>query len=226
MSIEKATIEELIGSQIKNINHYLQAFTHKSSTDEPLLSNERLEFIGDSVLGLVVTKYLYEKYPNENEGFLTRIRTKLVSGKSLSKIALELGFASFIIMNEKGMRNEWFNNPRILEDSLESFIGAIFLDLDLDTAERFVMKHIILPMNNTNLLEDNNYKDILMRYTQGKKLDLPEYKLYSEVGTSGSKLFVVQVFIKGKLVSEGINRVKKQAEQISAKRALSCFNII
>ena len=226
MSIEKATIEELIGSQIKNINHYLQAFTHKSSTDEPLLSNERLEFIGDSVLGLVVTKYLYEKYPNENEGFLTRIRTKLVSGKSLSKIALELGFASFIIMNEKGMRNEWFNNPRILEDSLESFIGAIFLDLDLDTAERFVMKHIILPMNNTNLLEDNNYKDILMRYTQGKKLDLPEYKLYSEVGTSGSKLFVVQVFIKGKLVSEGINREKKQAEQISAKRALSCFNII
>ena len=224
--ITQTEIEVLIGTSIINLNHYLQAFTHKSSTDESLLSNERLEFIGDSVLALVVTKYLYEKYPNENEGFLTRIRTKIVSGKSLSKIALNLGFANFIVMNEKGMRNEWFNNPRILEDSLESFIGAIFLDLDLDIAAKFITKHVILPMDNNTLLEDNNYKDILMRYTQGRKLDLPEYKLYSEVGATGSKLFVVQVFIKGKLVSEGINRVKKQAEQISAQRALSCFNII
>ena len=224
--ITNQDIEKLISTPIKNIDFYVQAFTHKSSTEDSLLSNERLEFIGDSVLGLVVTKYLYEKYPNENEGFLTRIRTKIVSGKNLCKVASKLGFENFIVMNEKGMRNEWFKNPRILEDSLESFIGAVYLDLNLEVAHSFIHKHIIDPLNSVDLLEDNNYKDILMRYTQGRKLDLPDYKLYSEVGSTGAKLFVVQVFIKQKLVSEGIHRVKKQAEQLSAKRALQCFNII
>ena len=224
--ISESDIVKLIQENIKNFDLYKQAFTHKSFTDDSLASNERLEFIGDSVLSLVVTKYLYEKYPNENEGFLTRIRTKIVSGKSLSKIALELGFANYIMMNEKGMRNEWYKNPRILEDSLESFIGAVYLDTNLSVAQKFIMKHIIFPLNNDELLEDNNFKDILMRYTQGRKLDLPEYKLYSEMGTSGTKLFVVQVFIKQKLVSEGIHKIKKQAEQKAAKRALQCFNII
>jgi ribonuclease III len=224
--ITKIDIEKLTNKHTESIDLYEQAFTHKSSTEDSLASNERLEFIGDSVLSLVVTKYLYEKYPNENEGFLTRIRTKIVSGKSLSKIALDLGFDRFILMNEKGMRNEWYKNARILEDSLESFIGAIFLDAGLNVSQSFIMKYIVLPMNNDELLEDNNFKDILMRYTQGRKLDLPEYKLYCEVGSTGAKMFVVQVFIKNKLISEGIHRIKKQAEQKAAKRALQCFNII
>ena len=224
--INKEIVEQYTNCNINNIEIYKQAFTHKSSTDDSISSNERLEFIGDSVLSLVVTSYLYEKYPNENEGFLTRIRTKIVSGKSLSYIALNIGFDNYIIMNEKGMKNEWNKNPRLLEDSLESFIGAIYLDLNLDCAKNFIMKHIILSLNNDSLLEDNNYKDILMRYVQGRKLQLPDYKLYSENLSSGQRIFIVQVFIKGKLTSEGSHKVKKQAEQIAAKRSLQCFNII
>ena len=154
--ITKNIIEKLVNCKIQNENIYQQAFIHKSASQETLDSNERLEFIGDSVLGLIVTSYLYEKYPNENEGFLTRIRTKLVSGKALSKIAENLHFYEYITMNEKGMKNEWFKNPRILEDSLEAFIGSIYLDIGIDVAKGFVHRNIISKLDNDSLLEDNN----------------------------------------------------------------------
>ena len=223
--ITKSLIEKIINYEINNESIYQQAFMHKSASPEALESNERLEFIGDSVLGLVVTSYLYEKYPIENEGFLTRIRTKLVSGKALSKIAENLNFSEYIIMNEKGMQNEWFKNPRILEDALEAFIGSIYLDAGLNIAKQFIHINIINELDNESLLEDNNYKDILMRYVQGRKLNLPEYRLNESINNN-NKLFTVQVYLQGKFVSEGSHKVKKQAEQMSAKRTLQCFNII
>jgi ribonuclease-3 len=226
MKISEKQINNLIGIEPKNLDLYLQAFTHKSCCENSIDSNERLEFIGDSVLNVIVTAYLYEKYPQENEGFLTRIRTKIVSGKTLSGVALDLGFQDYITMNDKGMRNEWYKNPRILEDSLESFIGAVYIDLGIKIAKEFILSRIVKTLDSEFLLEDTNYKDILMRYLQGRKLQLPEYKLYSENTSTNVKLFVVQVFIQSKIVSEGIHRVKKQAEQNAAKRALECFNII
>ena len=223
--ISKSIIEQIIDCNINNEEIYQQAFMHKSASPESLESNERLEFIGDSVLGLVVTSYLYEKYPNENEGFLTRIRTKLVSGKALYKIAENLHFFKYITMNEKGMKNEWYKNPRILEDSLEAFIGSIYLDLGLNVATQFIHRNIIVKLDNDSLLEDNNYKDILMRYVQGRKMNLPEYRLNESINDN-NKLFTVQIYLQGKFVSEGSHKVKKQAEQISAKRTLQCFNIV
>ena len=223
--ISKSTIEGLINCTIQDDKIYKQAFMHKSSSQDSLKSNERLEFIGDSVLSLIVTTYLYEKYPHENEGFLTRIRTKLVSGKALSKIAENLQFYKYITMNEKGMQNEWYKNPRILEDSLEAFIGSIYLDVGIEIAKKFVHINIIDKLDNEYLLEDTNYKDILMRYVQGRKLNLPQYRL-NETLHDNNKCFNVQVFLEEKLVSEGTHKVKKQAEQISAKRTLQCFNII
>jgi ribonuclease-3 len=224
--LSKNIIEKYTKSSINNEDLYKKAFTHKSFTDISSSSYERLEFIGDSVLSLVVTSYLYEKYPDENEGFLTRIRTKMVSGKALSHIASQLNFDKYVVMNEKGMKNEWFKNPRILEDVLEAFIGAMYLDLGLDVAKNFVLNYIIQELNNENLFEDNNYKDILMRYLQGRKLPLPDYRLYSENTSQGQKIYIVQVYIREKLVSEGSHKVKKQAEQLAAYRALSCFNIV
>ena len=217
-------ISHLVGS-INNEELYRQAFIHKSAVDESnnIESNERLEFIGDSVLNLVIAQYLYEKYPQEHEGFLTRIRTKMVSGKALSSIAKKLKFDDFIVMNEKGMKNEWNKNPRLLEDALEAIIGAIFLDTDIEKCKEFINKHIIESFEEEYLLEDNNYKDILMRYVQGRKLPLPEYKLAEE---TPQKIFRIQVYISGKIVSEGCHRVKKQAEQNAAKRTLQCFNIV
>ena len=150
----------------------------------------------------------------------------MVSGKALSKIALKLCFHEFILMNEKGMKNECNKNPRLLEDSLEAFRGAIYLDVGLDISSKFIHTCIIDELSTENLLEDTNYKDILMRYIQGRKIALPDYKLFREIiNENNIKMFIIQVYIREKLVSEGVHKVKKQAEQLAALRALKCFNI-
>jgi len=215
--------KEILGFEIQNKKLYEKAFIHKSAIDETHEeSNERLEFIGDSVLGLVVANYLYEKYPHKNEGFLTRIRTKMVSGKALSKIASELNFHEFIKMNEKGLKNEWNKNPRLLEDALESVIGAIFVDKGFKEAKMFVETNIISTFKEELLLEDTNYKDILMRFSQAKQFTLPTYKL----SNTNNKEFTIQVFINDRIIGEGVNKNKKQAEQHAAHRALRCFNLL
>ena len=220
----KQSIEKIVNFNIKNHEIYKQAFVHKSCSD--VESNERLEFIGDSVLNFVVAHYLYEKYPHEYEGFLTRIRTKMVSGKALSKIALDIKLDEHIQMNEKAMNNGWNKNSNILEDALESLIGAVYLDAGVEKATKFIHEKKIESFDENVLLEDTNYKDILMRYVQGRKVKLPEYKLINELKTGFAKEFQINIYIEGKIVSEGIHKVKKQAEQIAAKRALTCFNLV
>ena len=175
--ITSNTIRNIINCPTQNDQLYKNAFIHKSAIDDEFQeSNERLEFIGDSVLNLIIAQYLYEKYPNENEGFLTRIRTKMVSGKTLSKIGAKLNFDQYIVMNEKGMRNEWNKNPRLLEDAFEAVIGSLYIDKGLDQCRLFIITNVVGFFTEDDLLEDTNYKDILMRYVQGIKLGLPDYK--------------------------------------------------
>src|SRR6056300_298900 len=122
--IEKAQIEEVVGTKIKNLGLYQKAFTHKSALKEYenlTESFETLEFIGDSVLGFVITKFLFDRYENKQEGFLTKARTKLVRGETLANIATKLELYKWVQMDEKGMRNEWFKNPKILADVFDSF---------------------------------------------------------------------------------------------------------
>ena len=138
--IEKAQIEEVVGTKIKNLGLYQKAFTHKSALKEDETLNgsfETLEFIGDSVLGFVITKFLYDKYENRQEGFLTKARTKLVRGETLAEIASKLELYKLIRMDEKGMRNQWIHNPKILEDVFEALVGAIYMDLGLIHAKNF-----------------------------------------------------------------------------------------
>ena len=128
--VTKPQIESLIGTKIKNLDLYQKAFTHKSALKEYeqfTESFETLEFIGDSVLGFVITKFLFDQYESRQEGFLTKARTKLVRGETLAKIALKLGLEKLVIMDEKGMRNGWNNNPKILEDVFEALIGARYM---------------------------------------------------------------------------------------------------
>jgi ribonuclease-3 len=143
MIIDKDSVEHLVGTKISNIDLYQKAFTHKSALkeNEDLSGSfETLEFIGDSVLGFVITKFLYDKYENRQEGFLTKARTKLVRGETLAFIASKLGLNNWIIMDEKGMRNEWNKNPKILEDAFEALVGAIYMDLGLIHAREFILR--------------------------------------------------------------------------------------
>jgi len=213
--------------KIKDQAIFKNAFIHKSAVrDTGCSSNERLEFIGDSVLNLIIAKYLYEKYPNENEGFLTRVRTQIVSGASLSKISAKLGLQSFIVMNAKAMNNEWNTNPRILEDAMESLIGAIFLDSDLKTATKFVVNIVNENMNDDSLVQDTNYKDMLMKLMQSKSQSSPVYFLRTENGPDHNKIFTIQITVDGKVLGEGYEKNKKKAEQSAARRVLRSFSLI
>jgi ribonuclease-3 len=143
--IDRGTIENLVGTKISNVALYQKAFTHKSALkeDDTLTGSfETLEFIGDSVLGFVITKFLYDKFEERQEGFLTKARTKLVRGETLARIASKLNLYKWIQMDEKGMRNEWNKNPKILEDAFEALVGAIYMDLGLLHAKRVFIENL------------------------------------------------------------------------------------
>lgn len=222
--ISNETIQKITNIPVNDINIYQQAFCHKSATKELGLemSNERLEFVGDAVLNLSVGCFLYNKYPYEDEGFLTKMRIKLVSGKNLSKWSKELDLQNYVMMNTKALDSQWNKNPRILEDTFESLVGAIYLDNDesLNVTNKFI--HSLLnKVDHSELLKDTNYKDMLMKYTQINMSCLPEYKC----STSNNK-YVAQIFINNKLICEGFDMIKKEAEQKAANTILKILNII
>ena len=216
--VTKPQIEHLVGTKIKNLDLYQKAFTHKSALKEYEQLNESfetLEFIGDSVLGFIITKFLFDQYESRQEGFLTKARTKLVRGETLSQIAKILGLEKIVIMDEKGMRNGWNNNPKILEDVFESLIGAIYMDLGLLHAKEFVLRIYNDPkyIDMNLIMIDDNFKDHLMRYCQLNNLQLPEYR----VSAHHEGLFYIDIFVNGKFMSRGAAKSKKQAEQNAAK---------
>lgn len=208
-----------------NMKLYEKAFTHKSAVKDRSQCNERIEFVGDAVLNLVVGHYLYERYPDENEGFLTRIRTKLVSGQNLCKIAKRMNFGNFIKMNDRAMAKEWNNNDRILEDAFESFIGALFIDKGFDASKQWILNHV--PMEDEDeMVKDTNYKDILMKHAHTNGMNAPEYKVLKENGPEHEKLFTIQVYINSLLMSTGREVTKKKSEQIAALKALQCLGVV
>jgi ribonuclease-3 len=218
MLIDRATIENLVGTKISNIALYQKAFTHKSAlkeNDKLTGSFETLEFIGDSVLGFVITKFLYDKYEERQEGFLTKARTKLVRGETLAEIALKLELHKWIQMDEKGMRNEWNYNPKILEDAFEALVGAIYMDLGLLHAKEFILRIYNDPslVNLDSIMVDDNFKDHLMRYCQSNALNLPVYSVMRhEEG-----FFYISVFVDNVCMGQGYAKNKKLAEQYAAK---------
>jgi len=216
--IDRGTLENLVGTKISNIDLYQKAFTHKSALkeDETLSGSfETLEFIGDSVLGFVITKFLYDKFEKRQEGFLTKARTKLVRGETLARIASKLELYRWIQMDEKGMRNEWNKNPKILEDAFEALVGAIYMDLGLLHAKEFLLRIYNDPtfVNLDMIMVDDNYKDHLMRYCQSNGLSLPVYSTMRH----DNGVFYMVVQVDGVCMGYGFAKNKKQAEQNAAK---------
>ena len=216
--IDRGTLENLVGTKISNIDLYQKAFTHKSALkeDETLTGSfETLEFIGDSVLGFVITKFLYDKFEKRQEGFLTKARTKLVRGETLARIASKLELYKWIQMDEKGMRNEWNKNPKILEDGFEALVGAIYMDLGLLHAKEFLLRIYNDPtfVNLDMIMVDDNYKDHLMRYCQSNGLSLPVYSTLRH----DNGVFYMMVQVDGVCMGYGFAKNKKQAEQNAAK---------
>jgi len=214
--LSAARLNSLVGTKIKNIDLYRRAFTHKSALKRYsglTGSYETLEFMGDSVLGFIITKHLFDLHEKEQEGFLTKARTKMVRGKTLCEISKVLGLDKLILMDEKGERNGWNTNEHIMEDAFEALVGAIYLDLGMVHAKNFVFESFKKVKTS---LDDDNYKDQLMRWCQALKYPLPDYTV---TGTVNGQ-FCISVHVNGVDCGSGFATTKKQAEQNAAEIVL------
>ena len=215
--IDRSNIECLVGTKVSNVALYVEAFTHKSALkqyDTLTKSYENLEFMGDSVLGFIVTRYLFDKYSGEyEEGFLTKARTKIVRGTTLSSISERMGLYKWVLMDDKGIKKGWNRNPKILEDVLEALIGAIYMDLGIIHTKQFVFKLLDeYPID----MNDDNYKDQLMRICQSRRYELPVYNVDSQLNS----VFYISVYVNSVAYGRGCGTTKKQAEQVAAFEAI------
>ena len=214
----KEDIEQLIGMPVIDFSLYITAFSCNPII-EGADSLERLEFLGDSVLGFLIAKYLYDAFPGKNEGILTRIRVKFVSGKFLSKLAYKIGLYNFIIMSQKGLYRGWHTNQKSLEDAFEALIGAIYIDLGINAARQFFMSTLTKHANIHELLIDMNHKDRLAKHCRRFELGKPQFTSQFERGGTNS-LFIVDVCVDGRKLAEGSGTTRKDAEQDACRSAL------
>jgi ribonuclease III len=234
--VTRDDLQEILGMKIKNVSHYQRALVHKSiyksvkryTGEKPiqgylLQHNERLEFLGDSVLSLIIANYLFHKYPEEDEGFLTRIKTKLVNGVQLSKLAKQIDLGKYILMSNHVQNIKGRNSQKILEDAFEAFLAAIFKDLGFDAVNCFITD-LIEKLDFTEILFEDNYKDTLLKYAQRTFSCTPEYRLLASEGPPNNRLFQVIVSINGKDYSSGWGKSKKQAEKAAAEETLKNLN--
>ncbi|KAF6250466.1 ribonuclease III domain-containing protein [Scenedesmus sp. NREL 46B-D3] len=225
--LDRASLEQLLGFHINDPRVYQHAFVHKSAVrlcEErglPAESYELYEFLGDAAINLVVTKYVFEqaRQRGEQEGWATKMRTRLVSGQCLSKLSRALNLQDAILMNSKAMANGWNNNDRILEDCFEALVGCVYLDVSLAAARAFVLSTIERFIDLSSLEADNNFKDIIMRWSQAKGMPLPVYK-HIEAIQDGSKVFVTHCYVNGQAMGYGRHKSKKQGEQMAARQAM------
>ena len=229
-AITREDINKITGFNPINVLYYQKAFIHKSVlrfiTDEDLnASYERYEFLGDSVLNLIIAKFIFIKYPNKEEGYLTRIRTKLVNGKTLAFLAKKLNLNQFLILSKNVETIGGRNNDRILEDIFEAFLCSINMDLGYKYVEDFVLRIINEFIDFGVVEEDNNYKDILLRKCQQTMQINPEYELVSTTGPAHKKVFTSVAIINGKKYASGTGNTKKESEQVASKNTLEILEI-
>lgn len=218
-------LEEILGFQIRNKSYYIRALMHRSfleHLDDDDDSNERLEFLGDSVLSLVVAEFLFENFPNEDEGFLTKVRAKLVNRIALSESAESIGLQKFILVSQNLSSKFTAASKTVLSDALEALIGAIYLDHGLQICKEFIERILIEPnIREGEYLIDENYKSQLLEYAQANKFDVPFYLVINEEGLQHERVFTIKVTVGDKISGVGKGRNKKSAEQNAAKAALS-----
>lgn len=218
--------------KFRNIKLFEQAFTHRSILNEAkpasrlgqqkISSNERLEFLGDSILSFIVSTYLFNKYNEYDEGTLTNLRSLLVNSKTLSKIAQDLNFGQLLRLSKGEEESKGRQNPSLLANSFEAFIGALFLDQGLEEVSNFLHKVLLIKVED--LVQKGALKDpksTLQEIIQAKKQNSPFYKVIEESGPAHNKLFTVGVYTDGKKLGKGSGKSKQTAEESAAKQALS-----
>jgi dsRNA-specific ribonuclease len=265
--IEKVLKRYGISHKVKNLQRFQQAMTHSSYVERDLKNDrivkiikekniqpiddpkkaiplqkdsyERLEFLGDSIIHCILAEYLFNRYEDEQEGFMTRLRTKIENGETLSELANILGFHEYAIIarniEQIGGRDKNFN---IFEDCFEAFIGALYLESDFDTCKKFIVSLIQKEVDIPQLLyKENNFKDLLLQYYHKMKWEDPEYGLEETIGPdeNGKKIF--KMYVKGYTrdeddeivwtkIGRGSGSSKKKGEQEAARQSLLYYEVI
>ena len=216
-------LETAIGYRFQNIQLLQNALTHSSYANErwhnSLLSNERLEFLGDSVLGMLVAEYLYRNFPNRPEGELTRMRADMVCEQTLAAAANRIGLGSHLLLGHGEEQGGGRSRNSILADAMESVIAACFLDGGMEAALKVVQQFILVEVPVTKL-HNTDYKTKLQELVQQKKNQVLSYRLAGQSGPDHDKKFDVEVSLNEKVVGFGSGSSKKRAEQMAARCAI------
>ena len=216
-------LEEAIGYRFQNITLLQNALTHSSYANErwhnSLLSNERLEFLGDSILGMVVAEHLYKQFPDRPEGELTKMRADMVCETSLAAIAEKIGLGQHLLLGHGEDRLGGRNRASILADAVESVIAASFLDGGMAAAEGFI-RQFVLANVPVKRMHNTDYKTALQELVQQKKNQTLTYVLTGESGPDHDKVFCVDVLLNDQRIGSGTGSSKKRAEQAAAQCAL------
>ena len=212
----RKNISHIVGYNIHNLEIFKEAFSLKSSTKSTNKKNyERLEFLGDSVLGTIISCHLFQTYPNENEGFLTQMKSKIVNRKNLNKLGEDLKLSSLLQVDT----SQIILSENISGNLLEALIGAIYLDIDYEFCKKIVLDRILTP-STINKLENKiiSYKGLLLEWSQKKKVSI-RYETCEEIQPNKTILFRCHVWLQNEKISNALEASKKNAEEKAAKRA-------
>lgn len=216
-------LEEKLGYKFKNIDLLKNALTHSSYANEVrsgFSSNERLEFLGDSVLSIVVSDYIYKHYPNMPEGELTKLRASLVCEKSLCTFSRELNLGDYLMLGKGEEKGGGRERDSILADAFEAVLAAIYLDGGMEPARRHVMNLVLRELQHTDDEVFKDYKTALQEIIQRNPEETVSYILTGESGPDHDKEFTVEVRLNSNVIGKGTGKNKKRAEQMAAKEAL------
>lgn len=221
----KEGLEQRLGYKFRNKALLEEALTHRSflkeAGKERNSSYERMEFLGDAVLGLSVSSYLFENFPDKDEGELTKLKATLVSEVNLSRRAKLISLGKYLYLSTEEEKSGGRTRTSILSDSYEAILGAVFIDGGLAAAEQFIRTHLLKNLKET--AEDksmHNYKGELLELLQAEGEGTPKYEVLEEEGPDHQKMFTIGVYSKGKLLGRGKGASKKEAEQNAAMMAL------
>lgn len=216
-------LEHILGFTPDHLPYYQLALMHRSKIEELAQNNERLEFLGDAMLGAIVAEYLFKKYPTQPEGYLTEMRSRIVRRETLNNVALRMGLHKMVQYNQN---DRGLGRSHIFGNALEALIGAVYLDKGFVKTRQFILNQMIRPYIDIENIEntDTNYKNKLLSWAQ-RGSHMLTFDTLDEKMEGSRKLFTIGIMLDGELVASGTGYNKKEAGQVAAQKALEQLNI-
>ncbi|MBI5647396.1 MAG: ribonuclease III [Ignavibacteriae bacterium] len=229
VDFDSAEFTRRTGYHVRHEKYFIQAIVHRSYLQlcPPSItkSNERMEFLGDAILNLVVAEHLYNLFPDAEEGELSKLRARVVSRTALSECARRLEFEDFLLMSPSAHQSIRSGSDSILVDAVEAFVAAIYLDGGYKAAKTFIEDQLLSQFPSSRLTTDDNYKSRLLEFAQARGMGIPRYVTIDESGPDHSPIFTVEVQVNGVPVGIGAGGSKKAAEQKAAAKALEFLTV-